>query len=516
MPESQYILSIDLGTGGPKVSLVREDGAIAASTVRPVESLDVGEGGFEQDAEQVWLAILSAAKQVVHEADVPAQAVLAVSCASQYFSVVPIDERGHPVSNLISWMDTRGGAHTQALYGRHPDALFRWIEINGMLPLPTGSDSLSHMLFVQHEKPDVYERAYKFVEPADYVTTRLTGVCTSNPCTAFAQLLTDNRRLDAVRYDDELLGLSGIDLDKLPELVPVNTCIGSLTREVAAEIGLSPETKVFTGVNDTHAVSIGTGVFQGRYGGINIGTTCQVLGFVDEKGSDLEHSILAMPSPIPGRYSVMAECGLGAKPLEHFLKQVVFASDELADHSIEDPFANVEKTLVSVPPGSGGLIYMPWLTGAHSPRTSDAMRGGFLGFSLDTTRAQMLRAVLEGVSFHLRWLLPEVEAFTGREFGELNFAGGGAVSDEWSQMLADVMGRPVRQLAEARYVNNRATAFLAFEQLGIVALDDIEEHCPIRRTYHPRPESQHTYERMFEQFVRAFEQNLPIFEALNA
>ncbi|MBW2244939.1 MAG: FGGY-family carbohydrate kinase [Deltaproteobacteria bacterium] len=516
MPVSQYILSIDLGTGGPKVSLVRDDGAIAAGTVRPVESLDMGGGGFEQDAEQVWSTIMSAAKQVVHEADIPAEAVLAVSCTSHYFSVVPIDEQGRPVSNMIPWMDSRGGAHTQALYERHPDAFFRWIEINGMLPLPTGSDSLSHMLFIQHERPDVYERTYKFVEPMDYVTTRLTGVCTANPCTAFAQLLTDNRRLDAVRYDDELLGFSGIDPDKLPDLVPVNACIGTLTREVAAQIGLLPETKVFAGMNDTHAVSIGTGVYQGRYGGINIGTTCQVLGFVNEKASDLEHSILTMPSPIPGRYAVMAECGLGAKPLEHFMTQVVFANDALADHGVEDPFANVEKALASVSPGSGGLLYLPWLAGVQSPRMSDAMRGGFLNFSLDTTRARMLRAVLEGVSFHLRWVLPEVEKFTGQEFGELNFAGGGAVSDEWSQMLADVMGRPVRQLAESRYVNNRATAFIAFEQLGIVSLNDIEQHCPIHRTYEPRPESQQTYERMFEQFVRAFEQNLPIFEALNA
>ena len=129
-------------------------------------------------------------------------------------------------------------------------------------------------------------------------------------------------------------------------------------------------------------------------------------------------------------------------------------------------------------------------------------RGAFLNLSLETTRAQMVRSVLEGVSFHLRWVLPKVEQFAEQEFAELRFAGGGAVSDEWSQILADVMGRPVRQLAEARYVNNRATAFLAFEQLGIVSLDEIEQLCPIARTYEPRPESQQIYERLFEQFVR--------------
>jgi xylulokinase len=513
---SQYVLSIDLGTGGPKVSLVGDDGGIAAATGRAVETLNVGDGGAEQDPEEVWSAILSAATQVVHEAGVPADAIAAVTCASQFFSVVPIDEKGRPVSNMILWMDRRGGPHTIAMYEGHPGAPLRWLEKSGMLPLPTGSDSLSHMLFLQKERPHVYEQAHKLVEPMDYVTTRLTGICTANPCTAFAQLLTDNRRLDAVRYDEELLGLSGIDPSKLPELVPVNACIGTLTRDVAAEIGLSPRTKVFTGVNDTQAVSIGAGVHRGRHGGVNIGTTCQILAHVGGMRSDLEHGILSMPSPIPGRYTVMAECGLGAKPLEHFLTQVVFSSDALADHSTPDPFANVEKIVESVPPGGGGLLYLPWLTGVHSPRSNSAMRGGFLNLSLETTRAEMVRSVLEGVSFHLRWVLPQVEQFAEQEFAELQFAGGGAVSDAWSQILADVMGRPIRQLAEARYVNNRATAALAFEQLGIRSLEEIEQLCPIARTYEPKPESQQVYERLFEQFVAAFEQTRPIFEALNA
>jgi xylulokinase len=512
---SRYILSIDLGTGGPKVSLVDEDGGIAASTLRPVETLSVGEGGSEQDPEEIWSAILSACRQVVHEAGVPRESILGVTCDSQFFSIVPIDENGRPVSNLILWMDVRGGPHTVAMYGAHEGAAGRWLEINGMLPLPTGNDSLSHMLFLHAEQPRVYERAHKLVEPADYVTTRLSGVCATNPCTAFAQLLTDNRRLDAVDYAEELLGFSGIDREKLAELVPVNECLGTVTPEVAAEIGLSPKTRVFAGVNDTQAVSIGAGVFQGRHGGINIGTTCQILSFVDAMQSDPQHGILSMPSPIPSRYAVMAECGLGAKPLEHFLTQVIFANDPLADHSTADPFANVEKLVESVAPGSGGLLFLPWLTGASSPRVSTTMRGGFLNLTLETTRARMVRSVLEGVSFHLRWVLPEVERFTGRRFDELHFSGGGAVSNEWSQIIADVMARPVGQLAEARHANNRATAFLAFEQLGIVSLEEVQRLCPIARRYEPRPASQELYQGLFEQFVAAFEQTEPVFGALN-
>jgi xylulokinase len=515
MRTPQHILSIDLGTGGPKVALVADDGTIVASALRPVTTKMLGPDAAEQDPEQVWEAIVSAAKQVVREAGQPASTILGVSCASQYFSIIPIDDVGRPVGNMLPWMDGRGGPYAQEIYAAHPTAATRWIELGGMPPLPTGNDSLSHMLFLKNERPEVYEKAAKLVEPGDYVTTRLTGNCTSNACTVFAQLLTDNRDLAAVDYHEDLIRMSGIDREKLPDLVPVGTCLGSIRREIAEEIGLSTDTKVFAAVNDTHAAAIGTGVYRKGHGAINIGTTCQILAFVKEMKTDLENWILSMPSPIPDQYMVMSEVGLGGKPLEHFLTQFAFADDALANHSTADPFANVEKALASTPAGSGGLLYLPWLAGSQSPRANASMRGGFLNISLETTRARMMRAVLEGVSFNLRWVLPAVEAFIDDEFESLHFSGGGAVSAEWSQIMADTMNRPVHQLAEPRFVNNRGTAFLAFDQLGITSLSEIEKVCRVAQTYQPRPENRDRYDQLFEQFVAAWDQNRPIFEALN-
>ncbi len=515
MSTSQYILSIDLGTGGPKVALVSNDGTIAASAIRPVTTLQLGADAAEQDPEEVWNAIVSAVQQVVREADMPADTILAVSCASQYFSIVPVDEQGNPVGNMIPWMDGRGAPYSQEIYAAHPEAPVRWIELAGMPPLPSGNDSLSHMLFLKNERPEIYDAAAKLVEPADYVTARLTGICASNACTAFAQLLTDNRNLDSVAYHDDLLRMSGIDREKLPELLPVGACIGTVRKEIAEELGLSADTKVFTAVNDTHAAAIGTGVYRKGHGAINIGTTCQVLAFVGEMKTDLDNWILSMPSPVADQYMVMSEVGLGGKPLEHFLTQMVFSDDGLANHSTDDPFANVEKALSSTKAGSGGLLYLPWLAGSQSPRANASMRGGFLNISLETTRADMLRAVLEGVTFSLRWVLPAVERFIDDQFDSLVFSGGGAVSAEWSQIMADVMNRPVHQLAEPRFVNNRGTAFLAFEQLGVASLSEVDKVCKIGQTYRPRPENRDVYDLLFDQFVAAWDQNRPIFEALN-
>jgi xylulokinase len=515
MSHSQYILSIDLGTGGPKVALVSDDGEIVASANRSVATQWLGPDAAEQDPEEVWTAIVSAARQVLKEASRPPDSILAVSCASQYFSIVPVDDQGRPVGSMIPWMDGRGGPHAQKIYGAFPETGARWIEIVGMPPLPTGNDSLSHMLFLKSERPEIYERAAKFLEPADYVTARLTGICASNACTAFAQLLTDNRQLDSVDYHEDLLRMSGIDREKLPDLVPIGTCLGTVRKEIAEEIGLSGKTKVFTGVNDTHAAAIGTGVYRKGHGAINIGTTCQVLAFVDSMKTDLENWILSMPSPIRDTYMVMSEVGLGGKPLEHFMTQIAFADDALAHHSTVDPFANLEPALASTAPGAGNLLYLPWLSGSNSPRANASMRGGFLNISLETSRAEMLRAVLEGVSFSLRWVLPAVERFIDESFESLQFSGGGAVSAEWSQIMADIMDRPIHQLAQPRFVNNRGTAFLAFEELGVASLAEVDKVCQIAKTHHPKPQNRDTYDRLFEQHVAAWEQNRPIFEALN-
>jgi len=511
-----YVLSIDLGTSGPKVALVGASGEIAASAARSVQTHLIPPDGAEQEPEEIWSAIKSAVQQVVKDAGRPADQIVGVSIASQFSSIVPVGRDGQSLMNLILWMDGRGAPHARGIYQEHPGALTKWLDVHGVFPLPSGNDSLSHMLWVKQERPAIYQQTHKFLEAMDFVTARLCGSYTANACTAFMMLLTDNRQLDAVRYDDELVAMSGLDREKLPDLVPVLSCVGTVCQDVAEELGLTPRTRVFSGVNDTQAVAVGTGTFERGRGGINIGTTSQVLAHVGFKRTDVQNQIVSSPSPIPGRYVALAENGIGAKGLDHFLRNVVFASDALADHSADDVFGRVEEIVREAPPGSGSLLFLPWLTGSQAPSSNPKVRGGFLNLSLNTTRAHMVRAILEGVAFSLRWLLPAVERFAEQEFDELHFAGGGALSDEWSQILADVMNRPVLQLEDSRHVINRAVAFLAFERLGLVELDDFPKLCRVKRSYEPRPETRGVYDRLFEQFVASFEQNRPIFEALNS
>lgn len=513
MPDTRYALAIDLGTSGPKVALVGVDGRVVAHTNRLVETKLIPPDGAEQDPEEIWSAIVDAVQQVLREAARPSEEIVGVLCSSHYFSLVPVDADANPTTNLLVWLDKRGAKYGHALVEDDLETLVKFIEVHGALPF--GTDSLSHMLYVKHEHPEAYEKTRAFVEPVDFVNARLTGKLSANCCTAFALMLVDTRNLMGLEYSPELVAASGIDAAKLPPLVPVDSVIGTVRPEVAETLGLSPDTPVFSGINDTQAVTMGTGTYLRNRGGLNVGTTIQVLARAEEKNTDGEYQIVSMPSPIPNEYVSMAEVGLGGKLVEHFLLNIVYASDALGTHTIEDPWGAIDETIRHVEPGSGRLLFLPWVTGAQAPKQSPTMRGGFLNITLETTRAEMLRAILEGVAYHLRWMLPGVEAFSKQTFESLYFSGGGAVSDEWAQIMADVMNRPVLQLADARQANTRGNAFLVFRRLGLVDDGDIDGFCPIKKRYEPRPEAREVYDHLFEQFQLAYDQTEPIYDKLN-
>jgi xylulokinase len=513
---ARHVLAIDLGTSGPKVALVSERGEVAAHAVRRVETTMIPPAGAEQDPEEIWAAIRGAVREVVAAGRVPAEAIAAVACTSQYSSIVPVDADGNATSNLLLWMDGRGGPQAVALRERHPEAFARWIEVHGFPPLSSGTDSLSKMLWLRQERPEAWRRTHCVLEPMDWMLMRLTGRFTANVGTAFTMLLTDGRRLDSLAWATELLQLAGIPPQKLPELVPQCSVIGTVRSPVAGDLGLRPDTKVVSGTNDTQAAALATATFRPGAGAINVGTTGQVLAHLDERKADLENALVSMPSPLPGRYMVMAENGIAARVLDHFLHSVVFAGDAMAKHTVPDPFAGVERAVRETPAGAGGLIFLPWLTGTGSPDGNANARGAFVNISVDTDRARMLRAIFEGVAFSLRRIFPAVERLAGGAFPALRFSGGGARSDAWAQILADVLDRPVLPLSDPVHSNNRASALLAFATLGIAGVDDVDRFCPVRGRFEPQRQDRALYDERFARFCATYEALCPVFDALNA
>jgi xylulokinase len=325
--------------------------------------------------------------------------------------------------------------------------------------------------------PEAYADASAFVEAMDYVNARLTGIVGATQSTMFGQMVCDNRTWGVTVYDPDLVAATRLDPDKLPRLLPMNGIVGSVTSAAAADLGIAEGIPVTTGTIDSITSAIGTGALSEHDASIIIGTTSVLVTHIELHRGDLVAGILAVPSPLVGRYYVMAENGVGGRALEWAMRLFGYGND----------FATADADAATVASGADGVQFLPWLLGSIAPQPSDDVRGAFLGLSLTHDRRHMVRAVMEGVSLNLGWLLPAVESFVGHQFESLRFGGGGAQSGVWAQMLADALDRPIHQLHEPRATNARGAAFLAFATLGMLNIDDVPSLLRTRAVHEPDP-----------------------------
>jgi xylulokinase len=286
-------------------------------------------GAAEEDPEEIWRALGAAVAEALARSPNAARRIGAILCDSQYSSLVPVDASGIPVGPLVLYLDSRGGAASRALAKRRPDLFPLWLERHGMVSTGAGSDSLAHWLWFQNERPEIHVRARAYVEPMDYVTARLTGRVTANIGTLFPLLLTDNRAGSAGGWCEEMVEASEVDRSRLPELVPPDSVVGELLPEHVAAWGLPPDVVVYSAVNDTQALAIGTASHVGSRLGVSIGTTLVPTTLIESMRSDLGHFLLTQPACIPDRHVLMAEGGLGGKALDFVLEQLIYARDLL-------------------------------------------------------------------------------------------------------------------------------------------------------------------------------------------
>ncbi len=309
--------------------------------------------------------------------------------------------------------------------------------------------------------------------------------------------------------------LSGVDETKLPALIPIDGTVGEIDPAVAAKLGVPASTVVYAAMNDSHAGAYASGAFDEGHGGLAIGTTAVLFDTVDEFRVDLETQLMSMPAPVPGRYLVWAENGISGKAVEHVLEHVVYAADELGDHVTSDNFAALDAVLDAVPPGSNGVLFLPWLAGSMAPNPHDQTRGAFLNLSLDTRRRDLVRALVEGTAHNLASLVPAVERFSGHHIDDLTFFGGAARSRGWAQVLADVLDRPVSALVEPDRAVARAVGLVALSRHGDLDAD-LDSYIEVAATFEPEPAARARYDAMHEQFEAAFHALRPLYEALHA
>lgn len=523
-PAANVILAVDLGTSGMKVALITTHGEVLGWESQPIALYLTPDGGAEQSPDEWWQAFLSTAQHLLARNLAPRDAIKAVCCSTQGEGTVPVDVDGKALMNCILWMDMRGAPylHRQVrgkinVAGADVVKLLRWIRLTGGMPSLTGKDPAAHMLLVREKFPAVYARTYKFLNVLDYLNLRLTGRFAATFDSILTSWVTDNRHPNEIRYDAGLIKISGIDADKFPEIVSGTTVLGSVKAEVAEALGLSTEVKVVAGAIDNTAAAIGSGAVADYMPHVYIGTSSWLAAHVPFKKTDIASSLAAVPCALPDRYLLTALQATAGGNLNFLRDNILYHKDELLQEAnVPDVFKIMDQIAARVPAGSHGVIYTPWIWGERAPVEDRNLRAGLYNIALNNNREDIIRAFLEGVAFNTRWLMAPVEKFMGRKVTHLNLAGGGASSDVWCQIFADVLNVEVRQVKDPIQANARGAAFIAGVGLRTIGFGDVPQLVAFKHIYQPTPSHRAVYDERYEIFIEIYRQMRGVYRKLNA
>ncbi|MFN8052068.1 MAG: FGGY-family carbohydrate kinase [Acidimicrobiales bacterium] len=508
--DDQYVLVVDLGTGGPKVGFASLLGRVVHQVHHEVETTFGSDGAATQDATEWWRLILSEAKAAVASGAVDPAKVVAVSMTGQWASTVPVDADGVPTSPVIMWMDSRGGELVREkiggpVSGYKPRGIAEFIRRSGGAPSLDGADPIGHRLFLKHHQPDVWAATRWLLEPVDYLSMCFTGVAAASPVSMTGTWLVDTRDPSNVAYDPMLVELAGGGLDKLPPLHPFGSVLGVVQPSVAAELGFGDDVKVVTGAPDMHTAAIGAGAVKLGEAHMAVSTTGWISVPTTRKKTDIVRNCATVLGLDPSSYLVANNHETAGMCLQWFKGAMGggLSYDELTALAAQSA------------PGAGNVIFTPWLKGERSPVADRSMRAGFQNMSLATTQGDLVRAVLEGVAYNNLWLHEAVEKFVGGRLDNIRFIGGGAQSDLWCQIHADVMDRTIEQVVDPLYCGLRGAALSAALTLGEVTQDELRGLVEVRATYRPDPANRATYDKLYAEFPGLYGSQKKFFRRLN-
>ncbi|MCL2532122.1 MAG: FGGY-family carbohydrate kinase [Oscillospiraceae bacterium] len=527
-----HILAYDIGTTGVKTCVFRVGKTIellsGASGGYPLHVLPGG--GAEQEPNDWWAAMAETTRKALAEANVQPKDIAGISFCSQMQGLVLVDQAGVPLRRAFSYMDQRateqhkrGMAHGLQVAGGNVVKLLRALKCTGAAPLSV-KDPVWKYKWVQQHEPEIFAQTHKWLDVKEALIARMTGRCVMTPDSAFATLLYD---IHKQQWSKSVCNMLGVDINHLPEIVPCTAEVGKLRHQQAEELGLAAGIPVFGGGGDAALVGVGAGSVELGDTHIYCGTSGWVSTVVSKSMVDASANIAAILGAQPGLFNYFAEQETAGKCLEWVKNHM--ALDEInvylnktfkhesPDHEAQytSLYDYLMEIIAQAPIGSGGVIFTPWLHGNRCPFEDPAARGMFFGLSLETGKTEMIRAVVEGVVYHLRWML-ETQRKKIATSQTIRFVGGGALSDVMCQILADCTGRVVETVASPQNVGSMGAAAVAAVGCGAISsLAQAKEIIPAVKTYQPNPRHSAQYDKYFAVYKQLHKANKTLFGEMN-
>ena len=420
---SAYLLGIDVGTSACKVALFNEDGAVRAQAISEYPVYYPHPGWAEQKPEDWWAGVSIAIRETLNQSGVQPEDIAGIGVDGQSWSAVATDQQGNVLCNTPIWTDTRARAECDEIRSCVPEQELFDLCGNPVQP----SYTLPKILWYKNHLPDVYRKTVYILQSNSFIVQRLTGMFTQDVSQGYGLCCFDMRQ---AKWDLPMAERVGIRPDLLPGLYPCHAVVGRVTHEAAAITGLAEGTPVVAGGLDAACGTLGAGVSEpgetqeqgGQAGGMSL---C-----IDRYAAD-PRLILSFHVAI-GRWLLQGGTTGGGGALKWLRENIC---PELS-------FAQMSELAETVPAGSDGVIFLPYMAGERSPIWNPNASGVFFGLNYAKTRAHLIRAVMEGVGYALRHNLETAES-AGAVAGTLRAMGGSANSEVWTQLKADITGKRI-------------------------------------------------------------------------
>ncbi|WP_168120123.1 FGGY-family carbohydrate kinase [Paenibacillus sp. HB172176] len=487
------LMGLDIGTTGCKASLFNEEGALLSAAYMEYPTEQPGGGTYELDPERVWEAV----RQVISEAllKVPGAEIRALSLSSLGEAVVPVDSDGRALGRAILYMDQRGieqAAILERKVGKN-----RTMEITGVPLHPMFS--LPKVMWIKQHQPEIYSKVWKFMPFGDYIAFLLTGRCATDYTMASR---TMGLNVSAKQWDTVMFDAAGIEIGKFPELVQSGTPLGCIRQEIAEALGINADALVVAGGHDQACAALGAGILSTNQAVDGIGTvecitpaySSPVLG-----SKMLEGRYNCAPHIIEGLYLTYAFNFTGGSLIRWYRDNFGHAAETEARARGVSEYDYLNSTAAVEPTD---LLVVPHFAGSGTPYMNPDAKGTLYGLTLGTNAAQIYRALLEGVTYEMRYNLDCLKE-AGIEVQALRAVGGGAKSDLWLQIKADIMNVPIERLSvsEAGTMGNIILAgtasgvYRSYEEAVRVLVKPVD-------IFEPEQPNQSRYEERYERYKR--------------
>jgi xylulokinase len=465
----KYLIGVDLGTSGTKAALYLINGKLVTEFSVEVPLYYPKPGVVEQENEDFYATAARAVQECINSSGVEPKEIAAIAFDSQMAGIGLIGEDFKPVARFDSWLDMRCKPFIEQMDQEAGD------RITQLTGCPPTCDHGPKMLWWKEEQPAVYQRTAKFVTPGTYVAGRIAGLQAEHAYVDHT-FIHFSGFSDAQKgtWSSELCDLFGLDIGKLPRIVDPCEIVGEVSGVAASEFGLAPGTIIAAGAGDTAANALGAGIVRPGMLFDVAGTAAVLAGCTDKFIADIKNrALLTMRSVIHGLWNPLAYIGGGGLALRWF-RDKFYNTSHGETLPISDELYTQMITLVeTIPPGSEGLFFSPHLGGRICP-SSPEMRGAWVGVSWSHSQAHFARAILESIAYEYAYYLKILkEALPGLEMVEARAVGGGARSEVWNQIKADILNVPYQRLKGNEF-GAWGAAMIAGKAAGVI--DDLAAH----------------------------------------